>query len=237
MAFCGIKAASEVVCVARGAVVVFPACTGKDALNCDGVAPWLNPSDDNETLTRAVEVVGICGGMTVVTVALTAGAVVFRAEVWFAGRIVGTGDAVTSAAFTCSAAQCRQSKENATKAGCNAISTSDAGVRKGKAQQERQAKEDLAPMRQQLNYLQHVIRQFSESRRKIDYSHQAKIQRVIDIAQRHARTASAKLTRMVFAKGMRSLSPQHWLLLFKCSQLLFRSGPVQNFEEAADQIE
>ena len=87
------------------------------------------------------------------TVALTAGAVVFRAEVWFAGTIVGTGDAVVSAAFTCSAAQCRQSKENATKADCNAISTSDAGVRNAK--QNKEANEDLSPMRLDLNYLQH----------------------------------------------------------------------------------
>lgn len=53
--------------------VALAACTGKDALNCEAAAPTENPNDDSDTFVNSVDDSN-AGGLTVVTVALTAGA-------------------------------------------------------------------------------------------------------------------------------------------------------------------
>lgn len=124
MAFCGRKDAIEALCVAKGDIVVLSACTGKETLNCEAAAPTVNPNEESERFVRTDEVISDTGGMTVVTVALTAGAEVLTLKDEIsAGGEPGTGDMLTLDACALMESVCSQIKADTAKRDCGLMLT------------------------------------------------------------------------------------------------------------------
>ena len=124
MAFCGRRDAIDALCVAKGDIVVFSACMGKETLNCEAAAPTVNPNEESERFVKTDEVITDTGGMTVVTVALTAGAEVLtlKDEV-SAGGEPGTGDKLTFDACTLMASASSQLRADTAKTDCGVMLT------------------------------------------------------------------------------------------------------------------
>ena len=124
MAFCGRRDAIDALCVAKGDVVVFSACMGKDTLNCEAAAPTVNPNEESERFVKTDEVITDIGGMTVVTVALTAGAEVLTLEDEIsAGGEPGTGDMLIFDACVLMASVSSQVRADTAKTDCGVMLT------------------------------------------------------------------------------------------------------------------
>ncbi len=97
---------------------------GKETLNCEAAAPTVNPNEESERFVKTDEVITDTGGMTVVTVALTAGAEVLTLEDEISARgEPGTGDMLTSDACTLMASASSQVRADTGKTDCGFMLT------------------------------------------------------------------------------------------------------------------